>query len=247
VLIDGLDTADMEPFSKTIQTPLGERRFEIFHWKRYLDGSFGAQSAHLLEPYMGSESVGQQLHEDEELFDAAKNALAKGFALSFHAIGDAAIEQVLRLSAVLKDELQEANRRFGYRAHRIEHAQLVNAEQIKRFKEEYPFWSIPLQPLHEREDLRFVKRFIGAERFEKNAYRLQSLEDAGFPISIGTDAPVVSSDPVETIRACQELKTLSERWPIDKVISYYIWKGRRNHALPDREIHEGSLVYLKEL
>jgi predicted amidohydrolase YtcJ len=217
----------------------GHQHFEIRHWKRYLDGSFGSRTAWLREPYAdGGGAKGLQLHQSEELVAAARQALKKGFALSFHAIGDAALEQLIELSAALAPEMRDMNRAAGINLHRIEHAQLMGDDQLLRLKE-LGLWTICVQPYHRVADDSFIRNRLGEQRLCSQAYRLNSILEAGLPLSIGSDAPITFYDPLRTLEACHHLSFAEALW-------IYTSRGRAVHGLPARDVSRGARVWILE-
>lgn len=211
--------------------------FTIRHWKRYLDGSFGSRTAWLREAYADdSNTHGLRLYETAELIESARKVLKQGFALSFHAIGDAALEQLLEMSDALRDEMRTLNDRVGFKIHRIEHAQMMGDDQLRRLQS-LGLWTLCLQPSHRDADLSFIKRRLGAERFQKDAYRLKSLIDAGLPVSLGSDAPITFYDPQKTLSACDSIAFKEALWR-------YSEGGRLLHGLPARELAPGVRVWI---
>ena len=245
VLIDGEGIEKLKPFSKSVETPWGKRHFEVVHWKRYLDGSFGAQSAFLTEPYSNDPSnFGICLWETNELIEASRKALNRGFALSFHAIGDAALEQIITLSAALSEELKNACAHFGGRVHRIEHVQMASDAQIKKLSENFPFWSLAVQPSHRPDDRVFSSEYLGEDRLAKKAYRLKSFIDKGIPVSLGSDAPIVSCAPEVTLDASINELTPDEKVSDQQALKIYAFDGRRTHMFPIRNVAAGERVFL---
>ncbi|MEO5667242.1 MAG: amidohydrolase family protein [Bdellovibrionota bacterium] len=217
----------------------GTKPFEIRHWKRYLDGSFGSRTAWLRSPYADDAStVGLQLHETEELISSARAALARGFALSFHAIGDAALEQLLDMSDALKDEMGAMNRKAGRPLHRIEHAQLMGDDQLERLKK-LGLWILCIQPYHREADRSFIRRRLGATRFDREAYRLFSLVDAGLPVSLGSDAPITFFEPAKTLEASDSIAEADALWKFSE-------GGRVIHGFPLRKLEVGTRVWILE-
>ncbi len=96
--------------------------------KLLMDGSLGAHTAALFEPYEDDpDNRGLMLMEPLELARRIKEAHQAGLQTATHAIGDLAVERVL-------DSIQEALKaqpRRGHR-HRIEHCELTSAQQIER-------------------------------------------------------------------------------------------------------------------
>ena len=98
--------------------------------KLFMDGSLGARTAALFEPYEDEPSTtGLLMQKPEALTEKIVAANAAELQTATHAIGDLAIEYVL-------DSIQEAlrnNPRKNHR-HRIEHCEITSAQQIERIK-----------------------------------------------------------------------------------------------------------------
>lgn len=87
--------------------------------KLFADGALGARTARLAQPYLdGTEGV--LVYADEELFELASLVFERGKALAVHAIGDRAVEQVIRVLG------QVAHCRRGLGETRIEHCQFIS-------------------------------------------------------------------------------------------------------------------------
>jgi predicted amidohydrolase YtcJ len=94
----------------------------------YVDGAYGEHTAALLEPYADNPSTSGMLYfTDEELYGFVSRAHKAGLQISMHAIGDAAIEQLLGAyeQALLDDP------RVNHR-HRIEHFSLPTRQHIEK-------------------------------------------------------------------------------------------------------------------
>ena len=94
--------------------------------KIYVDGSISARTAYLKEPYEDTKTCGVLLVEEKKLSEMIREVEALGLRVALHAIGDGAIEVCLRA-------LERANITRKY--HRIEHAELITEDQMKRAKE----------------------------------------------------------------------------------------------------------------
>ncbi len=94
----------------------------------FADGAFDGWSASVIEPYEGRPTeFGMLLNTDEELYEFAKAARAHDLQFSTHAIGDHAIEQVIRVyERVLKENPKEDHR------FRIEHFELPTKQSVKK-------------------------------------------------------------------------------------------------------------------
>jgi predicted amidohydrolase YtcJ len=96
--------------------------------KIILDGSLGARTAALYEPYEDDPSTkGLTLITEEELNEQVQRIHGQGFQLAIHAIGDYGIDLVINaIEAALKSSPRKDHR------HRIEHCELLSSDQIER-------------------------------------------------------------------------------------------------------------------
>lgn len=220
--------------------------FEVRHWKRYLDGSFGSHTAWLRASYKDrNNEFGLNLYSTNELIESSEKALNRGFALSFHAIGDAALHQIIELSLKLKKPMADLNQKYGLNLHRIEHAQLAGEDQIKTLKE-LNLWTFCLQPSHRVADEVFIKNRLGEDRCFEDAYRLGSFLEAGMPCTLGSDAPIVGHHPLLSLDASMKHPNPKER--VSEMMALWICTegARRAHGLPVKDWCEGQRVWLME-
>ena len=127
-----------------------------------------------------------------------KEAYEKGFQVNTHAIGDSAVRNMLNLYAyILKD--------FNAKRWRIEHSQLVNPDDLIKFKK---YSIIPsVQTSHATSDMYWAEQRLGAERI-KNAYAYKALlAQNGWLIS-GSDFPVENINPLLGFYAAVSRKDL---------------------------------------
>jgi len=98
-----------------------------------LDGSIGARTAALSEPYRDDGGRGALYEREDGLVEFFHNAHLAGFQVAVHAIGDAAIEQAVGAWERVYGALDSRGRRhFRARRHRIEHFELCTANQVER-------------------------------------------------------------------------------------------------------------------
>lgn len=172
-------------------------RVSVRSVKLYADGAMGSRGAWLLEPYadrpLGDEGepyAGLAVMSPERLERHARHALEKGYAVRAHAIGDRGNREVLdafeRAAAATGVPLPPA--RF-----RIEHAQLLHAEDIPRFAQLGVIASV--QPTHCTSDMRWIAERVGEER-ARYAYAWASLARSGAVVASGSDFPVEHHDPL---------------------------------------------------
>jgi len=109
-----------------------------------------------------------------------------------HAIGDAANRQALDAF----ERVARANPAHP-RRHRVEHAQVLDARDIPRFRRLGVIAS--MQPTHATSDMRWAETRIGRARAVEGAYAWRTLLDSGAVVVFGTDFAVEPMAPVEGI------------------------------------------------
>ena len=166
----------------------GDGVLDIRAVKLYADGALGSRGAALLAPYSDDpNNSGLLFHSPEELTAKIAKALAKGYQVCVHAIGDRANREVL-------DAFDAAYRSAGGEnlRNRIEHAQVVAPADIPRFASEHLIAS--MQPTHATSDMNMAEDRIGARRLE-GAYAWRTMLAQGTRIAAGSDFPVESPNP----------------------------------------------------
>ncbi len=181
-----------------LRTGFGDEWLRIGGAKLFLDGALGSQTAHMLEPYEGSDSCGIETLAREELREVVAEAVAAGFAPAIHAIGDAANRAAL-------DVLEETSvgwRRAGLRP-RIEHVQLLDASDANRLGQLGVVAS--MQPAHQPSDWRIADRFWGKRN--RFAYAWRTVLASGAVLAFGSDCPVEPIDPMLGLHAAVTRQT----------------------------------------
>jgi len=162
--------------------------------KLYADGALGSRGAALLEPYADDPgNSGLLLSTPEHIRAMAEMGLARGFQIAVHAIGDRGNRMVL-------DQFEAALRRTPRVDHRfrIEHAQVLSAQDIPRFA---ALGVVPsMQATHQTSDMGWAEARVGPQRI-LGAYAWRSLLDTGVVIPGGTDFPVEQVNPLLTFHA----------------------------------------------
>jgi predicted amidohydrolase YtcJ len=159
-------------------------------WKYLLDGTFSTRTAWLLEPYAGEPGNYGIAGGVAELTDRAVGlSIRRRRQAAFHAIGDRTIRELI-------NTIEKYSRRYENVAKlrlRIEHAQLIDPEDLPRLKELGILVSAQPSALatpEKDEDL------LGPQRAAR-AYPYRSLLDAGVHLSFGSDMPGETSfDPL---------------------------------------------------
>lgn len=177
-----------------ISTGFGDEMLRLQAVKIFTDGSLGARTAALEEPYLDApDATGVIIHSQDELNATVETAARLGLQVAVHAIGDRAIR--MALTAIEKTNLTvPQSQRLR---HRIEHASVLNRSLIDRVKDARAIASV--QPHFIVSDV-WVPDRVGRER-AKLVYALRSLTESGTTVVGGSDCPVEPIDPLEGIYA----------------------------------------------
>ena len=151
--------------------------------KAYYDAALGSRGARLLEDYSdkpGHKGIsGESYGFNKEL---VKKLLISGFQVGIHAIGDAGNRETLDYleSVYLKKSNIKSQR------NRIEHAQVVDPSDFKRFMELGVIAS--MEPPHAVEDKKWAEARLGSKRI-KNAYAWRTLRRNNVKLTFNSDLP----------------------------------------------------------
>ncbi len=173
--------------------------------KLYMDGALGSRGAALLDPYSDSPGTkGLLVSKPEHIEAVAERALKAGFQINTHAIGDRGNRLVLDSYEQALKAVPVADHRF-----RIEHAQILNSEDIPRFA---ALGVIPsMQASHQTSDMYWAGTRLGATRL-LGAYAWRSLLDNGSVIPNGSDFPVEQVNPLISFHAAFTRQD-AHNWP----------------------------------
>lgn len=156
--------------------------------KAFADGALGSRGALLSEDYADEPGHrGASITSEAELLSLATRCLEVRAQLAVHAIGDAAVANVL-------DAFEDARRLVPSAVDvplRVEHAQVVQPADRGRFAALNVVAS--MQPVHATSDMPWAEARLGPERI-KWAYTWRALRDAGALLAFGSDFPVEEVD-----------------------------------------------------
>jgi len=169
----------------------GDNHLTVRAIKRQIDGALGTRGAWLLAPYSDLPSTSGSATEDPaDIEKTAQIAIASGYQLCVHAIGDRANREVLNIyERTFKSNPDKKDLRW-----RIEHAQHIDPADIPRFAQLGVIAS--MQTVHATSDGPMVLPRLGEKRAREGAYVWQSLMKSGAHVSNGTDAPVEEVNPI---------------------------------------------------
>lgn len=189
--------------------------------KVLFDGALGSRGAALLKPYSDApETSGLLREKPEDLRPMFEEALRRGIQVETHALGDRANRLILDLYEQAFKAVPADERKIREPRWRIEHAQIVDPDDIPRFAK---LGVIPsMQPSHAISDLFFAPARLGMDRLV-GAYAWQSFLKSGCIIAGGSDAPVERGEPMIEFYAAVARKSIKgksgEGWHPEQAVS----------------------------
>lgn len=214
----GISHAELaEARERGLATGAGSDWLRIGPVKLFADGALGSRTAWLLAPYVGADGYrGVATLSAEEIEAAMCQAADAGLDIAVHAIGDAAVRGVL--DAFERTRAQYSPLRL--RMVRIEHAQLLDPDDVPRFARLGVVAS--MQPIHAVADWRVADEQWGDRA--RHAYAWRSLQDDGARLAFGTDAPVESIEPLHSLYAAVARREPGSRepeggWYVEQAVS----------------------------
>lgn len=198
-----------------VSSGLGDEYFRLGGVKAFSDGSFGAQTAAISQPYNDKpDTDGLMLFAEEDYEFLIQTANQLGLQVSTHAIGDRAIDMVLRV--------HERNSKFKLvqkLRHNIIHAEYLTPSLIKRVKrldmlllQQPNFvhrWGLPNGMYDSR---------LGPHR-AKQLNNFRRVLDAGIKVAFGSDC--MPMDPIYGIYSATTHPYDSIRITIEEAIRLY--------------------------
>jgi hypothetical protein len=172
--------------------------------KLYIDGSLGAKTALMNEPYEGEEAnSGMMRHTLEELQDCVDYSYSHDMQILLHAIGDKA-------SDVAMDAYEDAIKKYGQKPLRlgINHLQIVTKELFNRM-DEYGILAY-IQPVFVPSDKPVIEKLVGKDRAERS-YMWKTMLNKGLVCCGGSDSPVESFNILQNIQCAVTRDALYEK------------------------------------
>ena len=171
--------------------------------KTFADGSAGGLTAAFFDPYEASQGGGTGIFcfSDADQHAMLAKYHRQGWQLDIHAIGDAAIEQVLSgMEAADSPDMPILGRR-----HRIEHCGFLNRDQRRRMKAN---GIIPVpQPVFLYEFGDVYLKVLGEAR-SAACYPMRTWVDEGHNPSASSDSPVCTVNPFVNLYTMITRKTV---------------------------------------
>lgn len=191
---------------REIKAPIGDKWLKTGGLKGFVDGSLGSHTAAFKEPYTDKlDDSGYFINDEENLYKWITSADKSNLQVMVHGIGDRALNSLLNIYEKIIQENEKKDRRL-----RIEHAQHLAPEDIKRFAQLGVIASV--QPYHAIDDGRWAEELIGPERI-KTTYAFKSLMDTDAVVAFGSDWPVAPASALYGIYAAVTRRTLDGKNP----------------------------------
>ncbi|MFX1418825.1 MAG: amidohydrolase [Promethearchaeota archaeon] len=171
-----------------------DSKFKLNTLKLFLDGSFGAKTACMWEPFSDAPNrCGFCVVEQEVIYEKMKIAHNLGFQIIIHAIGDKANRIVVDLYKKLLDKYPREDHR-----HRVEHASMLTEDVLKDMKKYGIIASC--QPPFINSEYTWIEKRLGKERC-KYTYPMKSILDSGVMLISGSDCPIEDPSPILGLHA----------------------------------------------
>lgn len=166
--------------------------FAVRWIKIFIDGTLGSRTAWMKSEYCDDPgNLGFSRRSGTVLDDTARLAADRGWALAIHAIGDAAVCEanrvIDRVRSLRREPLPD----------RIEHFQCFDPADLDSIRATGSIAS--MQPCHLYQDRQILTQRWGQRA--AHALALRSIDAAGIPLILGSDAPIESADPWRDIDA----------------------------------------------
>lgn len=188
-----------EAIALGLQTGFGDEYLRIGHVKFFADGGMGARTAWMMDPYLDAE-WGMPLIAMDQLEQEVFKADRAGLSVAVHAVGDRTNHELIRVFAKLqagRSGLADAGRYRPALSHRIEHLQMVRAEDLARLARLNVVAS--MQPHNAILDMAMIDACVG--RNGRYAYAFGDAMASGIPVCFSSDAPVGDPNPLIGIHA----------------------------------------------
>ncbi|MFF0145824.1 hypothetical protein ATK36_1047 [Amycolatopsis sulphurea] len=198
----------------------------------FVDGALGSRTAALTSPYTDDPTTSGTLHADAATIgDHIAACTEAGLQAGFHVIGDAAAAEVLEGFRLA--EKQVGQRALAARHHRLEHLEMVTADQARALAG----WGViaSVQPLFDQAwggTAGMYAERLGTDRAPAlNPFATLAAE--GVVLAFGSDTPVTALDPWATVRAAIHHRTPEARLSARAAFTAHTRAGHRAAGIND--------------
>lgn len=188
-------------FSEGYHEGWGTDKYRVGCIKLLSDGSLGARTAALKEPYADDPSTsGLALFSQETLDKLVLTAHQHGCPTAIHAIGNRSLEMAL-------DAIEKAQKAIPAPIrHGIVHCQITDEAQMKRLAKLDVL--VLAQPIFIDYDMNIVAERVG-DALAETSYAWRSMAELGIHVSFGTDCPVESFNTMPNIYSAVTRKNIT--------------------------------------
>lgn len=205
-----------------ITTGMGDDLFRMGRAKLFADGSLGAKTAALREPYQGDSTTGVMIYPPEELESKILAADTAGWQVETHAIGDRAAEVVLEAY----DKMEDTSGKRPV----LTHCQVLGPDLVDKMSRSGVVGAI--QPIFLTTDMLWAEQYLGSKRMSY-AYAWKTLANAGVICASSSDSPIEPVNPLSGIFAAVERKNLGgepvDGWFPNECLS--VWEAVRSYTV----------------
>lgn len=205
-------------FSLGYNTGIGDEFFKIGPLKLLADGSLGARTAYMCEPYADDPTTqGIAVYNQEQLDELIFMAHNAGMQIAVHCIGDKIMYMTFEsYEKALKEKPKKDHR------HSIIHCQITDNTLLDKYRDNNVIAHI--QPIFIDYDLHIVESRVGKEK-ASTSYNWKSMLNRGVHVACGSDSPV---EPFNVLRGIycavtrKDLKGYPEKgWLPDQKLTVY--------------------------
>jgi len=200
-----------------LSTGFGDHTLRLGGVKVLADGSLGARTAALNEPYNDEPSTkGMFCCSENELYEMIMEAQKVGFQVCVHAIGDRAVSMVLD---AFEKALKGSHKNMR---NRVEHASVLSKQLVKRLTRLGLIACV--QPHFVVSDF-WVEARLGPDR-ARWTYPFKTLIESGVLIAGGSDCPVEPISPLLGVYALVARESFpEERVSVEEALRVYTLNG----------------------
>lgn len=177
-------------FSLGYNTGVGNEFFKIGPLKLLADGSLGARTAYMCEPYADDPSTqGIAVYNQEQLDELVLMAHNEGMQIAVHCIGD----KIMYMTFESYEKALKGKPKNDHR-HSIIHCQITDNTLLDKYRDNNVIAHI--QPIFIDYDLHIVESRVGKEK-ASTSYNWKSMLNRGVHVACGSDSPV---EPFNVLR-----------------------------------------------
>ena len=181
----------------------GSEFFKFGPLKMLGDGSLGARTAYMSEPYADDPSTcGIPVYSQETFDEMIGYAHTHNMQVAIHSIGDGILDRIMNAIEKAQNENPREDARHG-----IIHCQITRPDQLDRMAKLH--LHCYAQTIFLDYDIKIVEDRVGKER-ASSSYNFKTLMNKGVHVSNGSDCPVELPDVLGGMQCAITRSTLKE-------------------------------------